>query len=99
TFVLDKNVDVAAQEVRDKVAAVLGDLPPGIDPPFIAKFDPDAAPIMTLALSSQGSARDVTEFADKVLRREIESLNGVGQVLIIGGRPRQINVWIDPDKL
>jgi hydrophobic/amphiphilic exporter-1 (mainly G- bacteria), HAE1 family len=99
SFVLEKNVDVAAQEVRDKVSAVLRELPPGIDPPIIAKIDPDAAPILTLALSSAASARDVSEFADKVLRREIESLNGVGQVLLVGGRPRQINVWIDPDKL
>jgi hydrophobic/amphiphilic exporter-1 (mainly G- bacteria), HAE1 family len=99
TFVLDKNVDVAAQEVRDKINTVLGDLPPGIDPPVVIKIDPDAAPIMTLAVSSNASARDVSEFADKVLRRELESLNGVGQVLIVGGRPRQINVWIDPDKL
>jgi HAE1 family hydrophobic/amphiphilic exporter-1 len=98
-FVLEKNIDVAAQEVRDKVASILRDLPPGIDPPIIAKLDPDATPVLTLALSSPGSARDITEFADKVLRREIESLNGVGQVLIVGGRPRQINVWIDPARL
>jgi HAE1 family hydrophobic/amphiphilic exporter-1 len=99
SFVLEKSVDVAAQEVRDKVSAILRDLPPGIDPPIIAKIDPDAAPILTLAVSSSASARDISEFADKVLRREIESLNGVGQVLLIGVRPRQINVWIDPDKL
>jgi HAE1 family hydrophobic/amphiphilic exporter-1 len=99
TFVLEKPVDVAAQEVRDRVSAILRELPPGIEPPVIAKLDPDAAPVLTLAVSSEASARDVTEFADKLLRREIESLNGVGQVLLIGGRPRQINVWVDPDKL
>ncbi len=99
TFVLEKDIEVAAQEVRDKVSAVLGDLPPGIQPPIITKIDPDSSPIMTLALSSNAGVRDVTEFADKVLRREIESINGVGQVLIIGGRLRQINVFLDPDKL
>src|SRR3954466_14546534 len=99
TFVLEKDVEVAAQEVRDHVSAILRDLPPGIDPPVITKLDPDATPIMTLALSSTGSVRDVTELADKTLRRELESISGVGQVLIVGGRPRQINVWIDPDKL
>jgi HAE1 family hydrophobic/amphiphilic exporter-1 len=98
-FVLEKDVDVAAQEVRDKVNSVLRDLPPGIDPPVIGKLDPDAAPILSLALSSPASVRDVTELADKVIRREIESVNGVGQVTVIGGRPRQINVWIDPEKL
>jgi HAE1 family hydrophobic/amphiphilic exporter-1 len=99
TFVLEKDIEVAAQEVRDKVSAVLGDLPPGIQPPIITKIDPDSSPIMTLALSSNAGVRDVTEFADKVLRREIESISGVGQVLIVGGRLRQINVFLDPDKL
>jgi HAE1 family hydrophobic/amphiphilic exporter-1 len=99
SFVLEKDVDVAAQEVRDKVNAVLGELPPGIDPPVVMKIDPDAAPILTLAVSGSGSVRDVTEFADKTLRRQIESMNGVGQVLLIGGRPRQINISVDPDKL
>src|SRR6185369_322767 len=56
-------------------------------------------PVLTLALSADASVRDVTEFADKVLRREVESLNGVGQVLVVGGRPRQVNVWIDTEKL
>jgi len=99
TFVLDKDVDVAAQEVRDRVAAVLRDLPAGIDPPVVTKMDPDAVPVLTLSVSGQGSSRDITEFADKVLRRELESLSGVGQATLVGGRPRQINVWIDPDKL
>ncbi|HRI62811.1 MAG TPA: efflux RND transporter permease subunit [Polyangium sp.] len=99
TFVLEKDVEVAAQEVRDKVSAILSELPPGVQPPVITKMDPDAAPILTLALSGSDNVREVTEFADKVLRRQIESLNGVGQVLIIGGRPRQINVLVDPEKL
>jgi HAE1 family hydrophobic/amphiphilic exporter-1 len=99
TFVLEKDVEVAAQEVRDKVSAILRDLPPGIDPPVISKMDPDAAPVLTLALSSNAGVREVTELADKVIRRELESVSGVGQVMVIGGRPRQINVWIDPDKL
>ena len=99
TFVIDKDVNLAAQEVRDHVSAILGDLPPGIDQPVITKIDPDATPVLTLALSSGASARDTTEFADKVMRREIESISGVGQVLVVGGRKRQINVLIDPEKL
>ncbi len=99
-FVLDKDVDVAAQEARDKIDAILAELPDGIDPPMVAKMDPDAAPILTLAVSAQrADVRAVTEFADKVLRRELESLPGVGQVTIIGGRKRQVNVWIDPERL
>src|SRR5919199_609468 len=71
TFVLEKDIEVAAQEVRDKVSAILRDLPPGIDPPIINKLDPDATPILTVAVSSNAGVRDVTEFADKVLRREL----------------------------
>ncbi|WP_438000189.1 efflux RND transporter permease subunit [Sorangium sp. So ce185] len=100
SFQLEKDVDVAAQEVRDKVEGILAELPEGIDPPIVGKLDPDAAPILTLAVSSpKASVREVTEFADKTLRRELESLAGVGQVLVIGGRSRQINIWIDPEKL
>lgn len=99
TFVLEKDVDVAAQEVREKVAAAQRDLPAGIDPPVVSKMDPDSAPVMTLAVTGTGNARETSEFADKKLRRELESLGGVGQVLLIGARPRQVNVTIDPDKL
>ena len=99
TFVIDKDVNLAAQEVRDHVSAILANLPPGIQQPVITKIDPDATPVLTLALSSGAGARDTTEFADKVLRREIESISGVGQVLVVGGRNRQINVLIDPEKL
>ncbi|MEZ4314796.1 MAG: efflux RND transporter permease subunit [Polyangiaceae bacterium] len=99
SFVLEKDIEVAAQEVRDRVNATLRDLPAGIDPPVITKMDPDASPILTLALTGPGSPRDVTELADKALRRELESISGVGQVLLVGGRPRQVNVWIDPEKL
>ena len=99
TFLLEKNIDVAAQEVRDKISAALPNLPEGIDPPTVTKLDPDSAPVLTLSLSSDAGVREVTEFADKVLRRQLESLPNVGQVLIIGGRPRKINVWLDAEKL
>ena len=99
TFVLEKNIDVAVQEVRDKVQGVLRDLPQGIDPPVVSKMDPDAAPVLTLAVTGPDDPRAITEFADKSLRRDLESLSGVGQVTLVGGRPRQIHVWIDPDKL
>jgi hydrophobe/amphiphile efflux-1 (HAE1) family protein len=99
SFNLDKNPDVAAQEVRDHINNVLPDLPKGIDQPVVSKVDPDASPILYVTLSSPGSIRDTTELADKRVRRQIESINGVGQVNILGGRKRQINVWLDPLKL
>src|SRR5437016_2093923 len=99
TFLLDKDIDVAAQEVRDKVNGVLPQLPKTIQQPRVDRMDPDAAPVLSLALTANKPVRDVTEFADKILRRQLESVSGVGQVLILGGRQRQINVWLDADRL
>src|ERR1700722_18575965 len=99
TFDMSKDIDVAAQEVRDHINNVTPDLPKGMDPPVVSKIDPDASPILFITLSSPGSIRDVTELADKRVRRQIESINGVGQLTILGGRKRQINVWLDPQKL
>ena len=99
SFELEKNADVAAQEVRDRVNSVLRQLPRDAEPPVIEKIDPDAAPVLSLAVSAKAPIRDVTEFADKVLRRQLESVLGVGQVQLIGGRLRQINVIADPSRL
>jgi hydrophobic/amphiphilic exporter-1 (mainly G- bacteria), HAE1 family len=99
TFVLEKNVDVAAQEVRDKVANIIPDLPKDIDQPIVNKTDPDAAPVLLVALKADRPLREITELADKKVRRSIENVSGVGQVTIIGGRKRQVNVWLDPLKL
>ncbi len=99
TFQLEKDINIAVQEVRDKVNTILPDLPLDIKAPIVDKVDPDAAPILDIALSAPGDIRDTTEFADKVLRRRIESIQGVGQVNIIGGRKRQINIWLDPQRM
>src|SRR5437868_1615972 len=99
SFELEKNLDVAAQEVRDKVNTILRDLPKDADPPIIQKIDPDAVPVLGIALSGPAPIRDITEFADKKLRRRLESISGVGQASIIGGRPRQINIVVDTEKL
>jgi HAE1 family hydrophobic/amphiphilic exporter-1 len=98
-FVLEKNSDVAAQEVRDKVNQVLPDLPLDIELPVVEKLDPDAAPVLYVALSGDRPVREISEFADKTLRREIESLPGVGQVTLVGSRLRQVNLWMDPARL
>ena len=99
TFILEKNADVGAQEVRDKVNRVLADLPRDIDQPIVEKLDPDATPILSIALSGKRTLRETTEYADKVLRRQLESVNGVGQVTILGGRSRRINVRLDTERM
>ncbi len=96
-FVLERDVDVAAQDVRGKIDQILFDLPKGIDAPTVTKVDPGAVPVLLVAVRSEGlSVRDATELADKVVRRKIESVDGVGQVMMVGGRKRQINVSLDP---
>ncbi len=99
TFVLEKPVDVAANEVRDKVATILAQFPPGTDPPIIEKLDPDATPILALVVSGQRSAREVTEIADKRIKRQIETVNGVGSLTFVGDRKREIQVQVDADRL
>ena len=99
TFDLAKNADVAAQEVRDKVNLAQGRLPRDIEAPIIQKFDTDATPIMGIALTGDRSIRDITEYADKTLRRRLESTPGVGKIDVLGGRARQINVYLDALKM
>lgn len=98
-FVLEKNGAVAAQEVDSKVRTILSQLPQGTDPPIIDRFDLDAAPVMTLAISGRRDFREVTEIARKRIKEDLESLSGVGAAILVGGRQRAINVYIDPDKL
>ncbi len=99
SFLLDKDTNVAAQEVRDKVNGVLPFLPRTIQQPRVDKFDTDAAPVLSIALTANKTVREVTEYADKMLRRQLESVSGVGQVMVLGGRQRQVNVWLDADRL
>ena len=99
SFLLSKDTNVAAQEVRDKVNGVLPELPRTIQQPRVDRLDPDAAPVLSIAVSANRPIRDITEYADKVLRRQLESVGGVGQALVLGGRQRQINVWLNADRL
>ncbi|MCY7346506.1 MAG: efflux RND transporter permease subunit, partial [Pyrinomonadaceae bacterium] len=98
-FVLEKDVNVAAQEVENRVQTVIPNLPETAEQPTVQKLDTDAAPILRIVVSAPTSLRDVTEVAKNKVKERIESINGVGQVTIIGGRERQINVWVDPDKM
>ncbi|HEX8184659.1 MAG TPA: efflux RND transporter permease subunit, partial [Blastocatellia bacterium] len=99
TFFLDKNADVAAQEVRDKVNLIVRDLPETAEEPVIQKLDADAAPVLRIAVSASRPLRDVTDIADKQIKQRIESLNGVGQVQIVGGMEREIHIWLDMDRM
>jgi HAE1 family hydrophobic/amphiphilic exporter-1 len=98
-FVLEKQVDVAAQEVRDRINRILPLLPRDAEQPIVQTFDLDSFPVLAVAVSAAAPIKEITEYADKVLRRRLESVSGVGQVTLVGGRKRQINVLVDPFKL
>src|SRR5207244_108209 len=99
TFNLNRQIDVAAQDVRDKVAIATRNVPREILPPVVSKFDNDQAPVVTVALSGERDLRELTELADKIVRPQLERSAGVGEVRIIGGLLRAINIWVDPDRL
>jgi HAE1 family hydrophobic/amphiphilic exporter-1 len=99
TFSLDRDIDVAAQDIRDRVATVVRDLPRDVDPPIVAKFNNDSSPVMTVALSADRPPRELTELADKVVKPVLERSTGVGEISIVGDLGRAINIWVDPDRL
>jgi hydrophobic/amphiphilic exporter-1 (mainly G- bacteria), HAE1 family len=99
TFKLNRDIDTAAQDVRDRVATVARDLPPDAKPPVISKINNDSTPVVTVALSGQRSIRELTEYADKIVRVQLERSSGVGEVNIVGGLERAINVWVDAERL
>jgi HAE1 family hydrophobic/amphiphilic exporter-1 len=99
TFNLSRNIDVAAQDIRDAVAGTISLLPRETKPPLIKKLDTDASPILTIVLSGTKTPRELYEIGDRDVKDSIESVGGVGQVLVNGGQKRAINVWIDADRL
>ncbi len=99
TFNLDRDIDAAAQDVRDRVATVLRDLPRDAEPPIISKFNNDLSPVMTIALSADRPLRELTELAEKIVKRQLERSSGVGEVRLVGGLERAINIWIDAHRL
>jgi HAE1 family hydrophobic/amphiphilic exporter-1 len=99
TFNLNRNIDTAAQDLRDRVAGVIRNLPLATQPPVISKFNNDSSPVMAVALAGNRSLRELTEYADKIIKIQLERAPGVGQVNLVGGLQRAINIWIDPDRL
>ena len=99
SFVLEKNADVAAQEVRNKIELIQNELPETAETPIVQKLDTDATPVLRVALSAPRSLREVTEIADKQIKRQIEPISGVGNVSDCRGRQREIQVWLDTDKM
>ncbi|HEX8068615.1 MAG TPA: efflux RND transporter permease subunit [Pyrinomonadaceae bacterium] len=99
TFSLSRDVDSAAQDVRDRVGTVLRDLPDDATPPVVQKFDNDSTPVITVALAADRSLRELTELGDKIVKPQLERAGGVGEVSVVGGLERAVNVWVDAERL
>jgi len=99
TFKLERDIETATQDVREKVSAATKNLPPNILPPIITQVDPDSDPILTVVVSGPMNRRELTEVADKIVRRGIQTVDGVGAVELAGGQNREIRVLIDAQRL
>src|SRR5713101_910617 len=99
TFLLEREIESAAQDIREKVAGALRNLPPNILPPIIQKADPDSDAVISVTVAGDRSLRETTEIADKKIKRVLETVDGVGEVSLTGARLRQIRIFADADKL
>jgi hydrophobic/amphiphilic exporter-1 (mainly G- bacteria), HAE1 family len=99
TFNLEKDPDVATQEVRDKVSTVLNRLPETADPPIVRKADPDSQPVIQYAISAPRSTVELTDIVINQIQERVENADGVGEVQVYGGRQREIKVYVDPARL
>lgn len=98
-FQLEKDAQVAAQEAREKVAAIRGDLPEDIEEPIVRQYDPASQPIITVAVSGERPLRDITEYVKDNIQKTFEAIPGVGAVTLVGGYEREVNVYVDIDKM
>ena len=97
TFVLEREIEAATQDVRDKVAALR--FPRDTDPPVVTKMDPDASPVLTIAVFAERSPKELTQIADKQIKQVLETVQDVGEVSLMGDRRREIRILLDPTRL
>jgi HAE1 family hydrophobic/amphiphilic exporter-1 len=98
-FVLERDIDQAVQDVREKVALIRKRLPDDAEEPIVEKVDPDAAAVLWLNLSGQKTIRELSTYADEVLKEQLQRINGVGAITLGGLRLRQVRIWVDADKM
>ncbi|MGQ0541675.1 MAG: efflux RND transporter permease subunit [Blastocatellia bacterium] len=99
TFNLEKDPDVAFQEIQQKLTNVLGRLPETADPPAAQKSDPDSQPILMYTVSAPRDVMELTEQVENLIQERIESADGVGEVFMWGSRTPQVRISVNPDRL
>ncbi len=98
-FELERNIDLAAQDIREKVSSIRSKLPTDILEPVIQKVDPDATPVLWIAVTGPQSVRDLSTYTNEILKEQLQRIEGVGALRIAGLRLRQGRIWLDADKL
>jgi HAE1 family hydrophobic/amphiphilic exporter-1 len=99
-FELGTDIHTAAQDVRSKVSALRRDFPAGVEEPVIERLDPADMPIVSLSVTSpEMSPKDLTTLTEKVIRKRLENIEGVGSLKIVGGQRREIQVFLDPARM
>ena len=98
-FKLEVDGKVAAQDVREKIAAIRGELPAEIEDPVIQRYDPASFPIMSLTVSGKRSEKEVTEYTKNIIKKRLENIPGVGAVNLVGGAEREIQIEVDASRL
>jgi HAE1 family hydrophobic/amphiphilic exporter-1 len=99
TFALNKDIDVAYNEVQAKVNQVIKRLPADTDPPVLQKVDTNASPVIWLALSGDRTVQQLNLYANNILKKKFETIAGVGEVTIGGRRDRVIRVNVSPERM
>ena len=97
-FTTERDIDIAAQDVRDKVSGAVGQLPLDAEPPIVQKFDVNSQPMLWMALAGL-DARELSDYADQVVKPALQSVPGIGNVIVPGFREPMIRIWVDRDKL
>jgi hydrophobic/amphiphilic exporter-1 (mainly G- bacteria), HAE1 family len=99
TFVLEREIEAAVQDVRDKVATIANQFPTDTLPPVVQKMDPDASPILTVAISGDRSQKEISQIVDKQIKQVLETVEDVGEVAFTGDRHREIQLLLDKDRM
>ncbi len=98
-FVLERDIDLAIQDVREQISAIRSKLPTDITEPVIRKVDPDANAVMWLNLTGKKTQAELSTYADEVLKDQLQRIEGVGALQLGGLRLRQVRIWLDRDKM
>ncbi|HSL19817.1 MAG TPA: efflux RND transporter permease subunit [Methylomirabilota bacterium] len=97
-FTTERDIDIAAQDVRDKVSGAVGQLPLDAEPPIVQKFDVNTQPMLWMALAGL-DARELSDYAEQVVKPQLQAVPGVGNVIVPGFREPMIRIWVDRDRL